>query len=57
MSHTYVVLAVSQAAYDEIRGKLAEAGYQHSFNGEEIDMHGLALAPDENYRVDQAAPR
>lgn len=46
-THTYVVLEISQDAYDEIRKKLEEAGYQHAFmkNGE-IDMHGIAVAAD-----------
>ena len=44
-TYTYAVLGVSLAAYDEIRAKLEAAGYQHAFiNGDEIDMHGLALA-------------
>lgn len=44
MTHTYVTLDISPAAYDEIRAKLEEAGYQHAFmEGGEIDMHGLAL--------------
>lgn len=48
VTHTYVLLEVSREAYDEIRGLLEEAGYQHAFekglNGREaIDMHGIAL--------------
>ncbi len=49
-THTYAVLDVSPAAYQEIRGKLDAAGYSHAFhdsegdNGSEvIDMHGIAL--------------
>lgn len=44
MTHTYAVLDVSRAAYDEIRRKLDAAGYQHAFDGDVIDMHGIALA-------------
>lgn len=44
MTHTYVVLEVSKACYDEIAKKLKEAGYDHVFNDGEIDMHGIALA-------------
>lgn len=43
-THTYVTLELSSEAYDEIRAKLAEAGYDHAFNRDgEIDMHGLAV--------------
>lgn len=50
-THTYAVLAVSPAAYAEIRAKLAAAGYEHTFHvedGEEvIDMHGIALGKEQ----------
>ena len=44
MTYTYAILEVSKEAYDEIKEKLKEAGYQDAF-GEEgiIDMHGIAL--------------
>ncbi len=46
MTHTYALLELSQAAYDEIRAKLEEAGYQHTFHEENrIDMHGIAVIP------------
>lgn len=49
MTHTYAELAVSRATYDEIAGKLREAGYDHAFLPERgrdeptIDMHGIGL--------------
>jgi hypothetical protein len=44
VTHTYVTLDVSPAAYDEIAGLLRAAGYDHAFNDKgEIDMHGIAL--------------
>lgn len=48
MSHTYAVLQISKAAFDEIRGKLKEAGYEHAFDdaaegGPVVDMHGVAV--------------
>lgn len=43
ITHTYAILEISETAYVEIREKLAEAGYQHSFRGGVIDMHGIAL--------------
>lgn len=56
MSHptrTYVILHVSEAAYEEIRKKLADAGYEHAFHhnpeapaSPRIDMHGIALVPE-----------
>lgn len=47
MSHTYVLLDVTQAAYDEIATKLQGAGYAPAFHRERagavIDMHGIAV--------------
>ena len=44
ISHTYAVLEVSAAAYEEIAEKLREACYDEAINDEgEIDMHGIAL--------------
>jgi len=45
MSHTYALLPVSRSTYDEIRGKLQQAGY--SVSDPELDMHGIALVIDE----------
>lgn len=42
-THTYAILEVSPAAYDEIRAKLEAAGYEHAFHDGLVDMHGLAL--------------
>lgn len=43
-THTYVELELSQSAYDEVRRKLAEAGYDHAFMDDgAIDMHGLGV--------------
>ena len=49
-THTYVELEVSALAYDEIADKLRAANYDHCFDGEAIDMIGIALIkakPDE----------
>lgn len=43
MTHTYVELEISQPAYDEIKEKLASAGYDHAI-GLRLDLHGIALA-------------
>jgi hypothetical protein len=44
MTHTYALLEVSPAVYEEIAAKLREAGYSHAFNVQgEIDMHGIGL--------------
>lgn len=52
-SYTYVLLAVSEACYEEIRKKLEEAEYHHAFHDNpdapaspRIDMHGIALIPE-----------
>jgi hypothetical protein len=48
VTHTYVVLRISKAAYQEIKKKLEEADYQHTFHEDDgeivIDMHGIAVA-------------
>lgn len=47
-THTYALLEVSKAAWDEIASKLREAGYKHAFGDDgEIDMHGIALVKQE----------
>ena len=47
MTHTYSILTVSQAVYDEIKAKFLEAGYEHAFHddplGMLIDMRGVAI--------------
>ncbi len=48
-TYTYAELEVSDEVYNEIAGKLREAGYSHAFmaredgNGYTIDMHGIGL--------------
>lgn len=46
-THTYVMLELSKAAYDEIAKKLRDAGYDHAFihddDGCTIDMHGIGV--------------
>lgn len=50
-THTYAILEISQAAYDEIRGALKAAGYEHTFHEytdkdggyEVIDMQGIGI--------------
>jgi len=53
-THTYAVLEVSPAAYEEIRSLLEAAGYGHvrvNRGGQVLlDMHGIALAPDSSTR-------
>lgn len=47
MTHTYAILQVSREAFDEIEGKLLEAGYEDQIHEEDgvvvIDMHGIAI--------------
>jgi hypothetical protein len=52
-THSYAILKVSEACYEEIRKKLDEAGYHENFHPNDeapasplIDMHGIALAPE-----------
>lgn len=51
MTHTFATLEVSAEAYDEIAGKLREAGYDHAFVTGAIDMHGIGIT-----RGKEAAP-
>ena len=54
-THTYVELELSPAAYDEIRAKLAAAGYDHAFMDDKtIDMHGLAVVREEVKEIHSA---
>ncbi len=54
-THSYAILKVSRAAFDEIRQLLESAGYSDQFDmdeeGDLIDMHGIALQP-----VDTSGP-
>ena len=43
MTHTYAILEISSGAYAEIKQKLSDAGYQHAFHDDVIDMHGIAV--------------
>lgn len=48
VTHTYAILDLSPAAYDEIAEKLRAAGYDHSFHEDNIiDMHGIAVKKKE----------
>lgn len=52
-THTYVVVELSQRAYDEIKYALLRAGdaYRDHFDTEGvIDMHGLAVAVRPGHR-------
>lgn len=52
-THTYAILEISRSAYEEIRTKLEQAGYQDQFHDDNsyslpvIDMHGIAVAPEQ----------
>ena len=51
-THTYSTLAVSNAAYQEIKRKLLAVDYGHAINSNgEIDMHGIALIVQEDRGV------
>jgi len=45
MTHTYALLEVSPATFEEIRQKLVDAGYEQVHDGQ-IDMNGLALTKE-----------
>jgi hypothetical protein len=55
-THTHAELGLSQPAYDEIKRKLEDAGYQHAFMEDgAIDMHGIGIALEHNPDKDQIA--
>ena len=47
MSHTYAILEVSPETFEEISKKLKDAGYDHAFHGNLVDMHGIAIKAQE----------
>jgi hypothetical protein len=55
-THTFAVMAISPAAYDEIAAILRGAGYGHAFlDGGLIDMHGIAVEKMTPEQVAEAA--
>ncbi len=46
MTHTYAILEVSAATFNEVKAKLTAAEYHHAFDRDVIDMHGIALRAD-----------
>lgn len=59
-TYTFVKLEVSRAAYDEIAAKLRAADYGHVFltnyEGEKMDMHGIALQAEKVEGEQPAGP-
>lgn len=49
MTHTFVTLPISAAAYEEIKAKLIAAGYDHCIeeSNDLIDLHEIALKKEE----------
>lgn len=47
-THTYANLAVSEAAYREIKGKLQAAGYVENPEDAVLPMQGIALVSEDN---------
>lgn len=54
-THTFAVLELSKAAWEEISTKLRAAGYDHAFSldGKTIDMHGIGVEAEEKEPVIQ----
>ena len=50
MTHSYALLLVSKASYDDIRSRLDAAGYQHCFRSDKphIILGEVGLAVDAN---------
>ena len=47
MTRTYALMPVSRAAFEEIKASLVGAGYEHAIDGDRLDMHGIAVTPEE----------
>jgi hypothetical protein len=46
MTHTFVLMEVSDTVYEEIKAKLLDAHYDHAIHDDEncyLDMQGIAL--------------
>ncbi len=60
-THTFALLEVTPAAFEEVRGKLEDAGYTHAFHRIDdraaVDMHGIALTSRETVREFPARSR
>jgi len=62
-THTFAILELTPAAFEEIKTKLAAAGYQHAFIEEDdklvIDMHGIGVtaAMDKSIDYDSSGVR
>lgn len=56
MTHTFAILKVSNAVYEEIKNKLVQAGYGHALIEEYLDMHGLALAKEDAVSLENEQP-
>lgn len=46
VTYTYAILDVSPAAFQEVAALLVAAAYDHCFDRDVIDMHGIALRAD-----------
>lgn len=55
MTHTYAILTVSRRTFDEVRSKLADAGYDFALHdgGATLDMHGITLQVEEQPSDDE----
>lgn len=47
ITRTYTLLVVSRETYEEIRDALETARYFHAFDGDVIDMNGIAITTKE----------
>ena len=57
MTHTYVILEVSAAAYEEIASKLKEAGYEHTFHEEKLVTLREAVSTSPYWDIGTLAPK
>lgn len=60
MTHTYAILEILPESFQEIKGRLKTASYEHTFSEDSehgliIDMHGIALAELKKKDTDQTS--
>lgn len=51
LTTSYAILPISREAYQEIKARLEEAGYAHHIHDNRIDMTGLAVAIEKDYKI------
>lgn len=46
-THTYVIMEIPRPMWEEIKRRLLAANYDDQIDGNELNMHGIALVPSD----------